>query len=72
MQDFVKSDVGGDSALSLWNSEELVTAWGETSDLVNMSSTTEMHLVLRVPLGEELSHGTVIVDRIGGMSPRPD
>ncbi|ACF50437.1 hypothetical protein D7U98_11795 [Stenotrophomonas maltophilia] len=72
VQDFVHSEVGGDSALILWNSETPVRAWGETSDLVNMSSTTEMHLAFRVPLGEELAHGRKIVDRIGGMSARPD
>ncbi|MCC7635392.1 hypothetical protein [Stenotrophomonas rhizophila] len=72
VSDFAHGDAGGDSALSLWKSDAPVTAWGETSTLVNMSSTTEMHLALQVPQGQELTRGKAIVDRIGGMSPRPD
>lgn len=72
VSDFAHTDAAGDSALSLWKSEKPISAWGETSDLVNMSSTTEMHLAFKVPQGQELSRGKAIVDRIGGMSPRPD
>lgn len=66
------SDASGDAALSLWKSDAPITAWGETSSLVHLSSTTEMLLALQVPPGQELVRGKAIVDRIGGMSPRPD
>lgn len=66
------SAASGDAALSLWKSDAPITAWGETSDLVHLSSTTEMLLAFKVAPGQELSRGKTIVDRIGGMSPRPD
>ncbi|MFG6108652.1 hypothetical protein [Stenotrophomonas nematodicola] len=74
VQDFAHagSDASGDAALSLWKSDAPVTAWGETSDLVHLSSTTEMLLAFKVTPGQELARGKAIVDRIGGMAPRPD
>jgi len=66
------SDVSGDAALSLWKSDAPITAWGERSDLVHLSSTTEMLLAFKVTPGQEMTRGKAIVDRIGGMTPRPD